>query len=179
MVVDPVLPLTSPNGPAAQGDADDVLATYKDHIFPLATIVTSTLSQARRLLGRRESVGVDEARSVTRALAQYGPKYVFVRIDGDCRDTETRGGVLYGRENEEFYEFADKKISTTNTPGTGCTLASAIAGFIARDYPVPDAAERAVGYLHEVIARSEGTALGQGPNRPLVHSADSIWVNYF
>ncbi|KAF4743618.1 hypothetical protein FOZ63_002316, partial [Perkinsus olseni] len=179
MVVDPVLPLTSTDGPAAQEDADAVLATYKDHIFPLATIVTSTLSEARRLVGRAESIGVDEARSVTRALAQYGPKYVFVRIDGDCLDTETRGGVLYGRENEEFYEFTDKKISTTNTRGAGCTLASAIAGFMARGYPVPDAVERAIGYLHEVIARSEGTPLGQGPNRPLVHSANSIWVNYF
>ncbi|KAF4655523.1 hypothetical protein FOL46_008209 [Perkinsus olseni] len=179
LVVDPVLPSTPTDDAAVQRDADDVLAAYKDHIFPLATIVTSTLSEARRLLGRRESVGVDEARSVARALAQYGPKYVLVRIDGDCRDTETRGGVLYGRENEEFYEYTDKKISTTNTPGAGCTLASAIAGFMARGYPVPDAVERAIGYLHEVIARSEGTPLGQGPNRPLVHSGNSIWVNYF
>ncbi|KAF4731705.1 hypothetical protein FOZ63_017202 [Perkinsus olseni] len=179
LVVDPVLPSAPADDSAAERDADDVLAVYKDRIFPLATVVTSTMSQARRLLGRAESIGVGEARSVARAVAQYGPKYVLVRADGDCPDGKTCSGVLYDRENEEFYEYTDKKISTTNTRGAGCTLASAIAGFMARGYPVPDAVERAIGYLHEIIARSEGTPLGQGPNRPLVHSANSIWVNYF
>ncbi|KAF4756898.1 hypothetical protein FOZ63_001798, partial [Perkinsus olseni] len=132
MVVDPVLVATSGDDLVAQKNAEDVLATYKEHIFPRATIVTPNLPEAQRLLGRKEITGVCEARAAAQALAQYGSKFVLVKGGHDESDPDTCRDVLYDREKDHFYEFTNKRIATTNTHGTGCTLASAISGFMAR-----------------------------------------------
>ncbi|EER05669.1 phosphomethylpyrimidine kinase, putative [Perkinsus marinus ATCC 50983] len=178
MVVDPVLVATSGDDLVAQKNAEDVLAMYKERIFPRATIITPNVVEAERILGRKEISGVYEARAAAQALAQYGSKYVLLKGGHDETDPKACRDVLYDREKDEFYEFTNRRIATINTHGTGCTLASAISAFMARGYPVPVAVERAIGYLHEVIVRSCGVPLGQGTNRPLVHSANSVWANY-
>lgn len=178
MVVDPVLVATSGDDLVAQKNADDVLAMYKERIFPHATIITPNLPEAQRILGRKEITGVYEARAAAQALAQYGSMYVLVKGGHDQSDPQACRDVLYDREKDKFFEFTSKRIATINTHGTGCTLASAISGFIARGYSVPDAVERAIGYVHEAIVRSCGVPLGQGTNRPLVHSINSVWANY-
>ncbi|KAF4676645.1 hypothetical protein FOL47_005798 [Perkinsus chesapeaki] len=154
MVVDPVLVATSGDDLVAAKNADDVLAMYKERIFPLATIITPNLPEAQKLLGRKEITGVYEARAAAEALAQYGSKFVLVKGGHDKAEPDTCRDVLYDREHDQFYEFNNKRISTNNTHGTGCTLASAISGFMARGFPVPDAVQHAIKYLHEAILRS-------------------------
>ena len=65
--------------------------------------------------------------------------------------------------------FEHERIDTRNTHGTGCTLASAIAGQLAgqisRDTP-PDlkaATERALIYVHRAIKAAPDLGQGNGP----------------
>jgi hydroxymethylpyrimidine/phosphomethylpyrimidine kinase len=54
------------------------------------------------------------------------------------------------------------RIDTPNTHGTGCTLSSAIASFLALGYPLEEAVAHAGDYLHKAILCGADRALGGG-----------------
>ena len=59
--------------------------------------------------------------------------------------------------------FESKRIETTSTHGTGCTLASAIAALLAQGTSVPDSVEQAREYLLKAIRAAKGFGTGHGP----------------
>jgi hydroxymethylpyrimidine/phosphomethylpyrimidine kinase len=59
--------------------------------------------------------------------------------------------------------FANPRIETTSTHGTGCTLASAIAAGIAQGIDLRDAVEGAILYVREAIRTAPGFGSGAGP----------------
>jgi hydroxymethylpyrimidine/phosphomethylpyrimidine kinase len=59
--------------------------------------------------------------------------------------------------------FAQPRIPTTSTHGTGCTLASAIAVGLAQGLELVPAIERALRYLAEAIRHAPGLGGGNGP----------------
>ncbi len=65
-------------------------------------------------------------------------------------------------ENETI-TLINTRIKTTNTHGTGCSLSSAIAGFLAHDYPLQDAVVQAEAYVHKGIKQSFKVGTGAGP----------------
>jgi hydroxymethylpyrimidine/phosphomethylpyrimidine kinase len=60
------------------------------------------------------------------------------------------------------------RIATHNGHGTGCTLSSAIAAFLAQGYAMPQAVEKARAYILGAIAAGADVHTGQGPG-PLNH----------
>ncbi len=73
--------------------------------------------------------------------------------------------------NESRYPY--RKIDTPNTHGTGCTLSSAIASFLALGLPLPQAVGRAEDYVHRAVEAGARyrTGKGHGP----VHHFWSWW----
>ena len=63
----------------------------------------------------------------------------------------------------ETLRFADPRIETRHTHGTGCTLASAIAAGLAQGMALPDAVGRARTYVRQAIAAAPGYGHGHGP----------------
>jgi hydroxymethylpyrimidine/phosphomethylpyrimidine kinase len=55
------------------------------------------------------------------------------------------------------------RITTRNTHGTGCTLASAIATGLAQNMTLIDAVQRARHYLQNAILHAPGLGAGHGP----------------
>jgi hydroxymethylpyrimidine kinase/phosphomethylpyrimidine kinase/thiamine-phosphate diphosphorylase len=75
--------------------------------------------------------------------------------------------VLY--DGQQFHYFAAPHINTSNTHGTGCTLAAAIATALAAGSTPVQAVAAAKGYLTASLAASSTLNLGQGPQHPFNH----------
>ena len=83
--------------------------------------------------------------------------------------------VLFDGERMEVLN--GPRIRTSNTHGTGCTTASAIAGCMARGMAVPAAVRAARGYLTQALERSAHLSIGSGPQRPFNHGCVAKLIN--
>jgi hydroxymethylpyrimidine/phosphomethylpyrimidine kinase len=54
-------------------------------------------------------------------------------------------------------------VATTNTHGTGCTLASAVTTGLAQGLPLNTAVKRALAYVQKAIQTAPGLGKGRGP----------------
>ena len=98
---------------------------------------------------RRAELAYDQRQTITMLAVQA---FHYKTVIGD---------VLF--DGRAFHEFASPRIETRSTHGTGCTFASAIAAFLARQEAVPDAVRRAKDYLTEALRRAEPIGHGHGP----------------
>jgi hydroxymethylpyrimidine/phosphomethylpyrimidine kinase len=145
------------------------VAALREELVPLATIVTPNLPEAGVLLDGEMPRTLDEMRDAVRALHRLGPAYVYLK-----------GGHLGGEESPDLLydgritiELTAKRIDTTNTHGTGCTLSSAIAALIPRRADVRRAVEEAKAYLTAAIAASDELRVGSGHGP--VHHFHNLW----
>ncbi|MGN6475576.1 MAG: bifunctional hydroxymethylpyrimidine kinase/phosphomethylpyrimidine kinase, partial [Mycobacteriales bacterium] len=87
------------------------------------------------------------------------PRWVLVKGGhlpvGDAVDLLTDGN--------EVLELAAERVDTVHTLGTGCTLASAIASYLALGQSVPDAVRGAKSYITGAIAAGFPLGAGIGP----------------
>ena len=68
----------------------------------------------------------------------------------------------------ELLWFKQKRISTNNIHGTGCTFSSAIAAYLARSYKLEDAVRAAKLYLTQSLKAGADKKLGKGQG-PVLH----------
>ena len=150
VVVDPVC-VSKHGDPLLVPEAVEAILV---ELLPLATVVTPNLDEVSRLTG----VDVDDAVSARRAadaLIGFGARWALVKgghLPGDPVDLLTDG--------DEVVELRAERLDTVHTHGTGCTLASAIAAYLALGRPVPEAVAEAKRYVTGAIAG--GFALGSG-----------------
>jgi hydroxymethylpyrimidine/phosphomethylpyrimidine kinase len=138
---------------------DDAIKALKNQLLPLATIVTPNLPEAGVLLERKVSQEEDMAQAAE-DIAQLGPSAVLVK-----------GGHLTNRESTDHLyiksPFTSKTISeehvdTPNTHGTGCTLSSAIASFLARENDLEEAATSGKLFLTNALKAGKDIRYGKG-----------------
>jgi len=153
VVVDPVMV-------AKSGDRllrEDAVAALR-RLLPLADVLTPNLPEAEDLLGHPVRT-YEEIREAARELQSLGPRNVVVK--GGHRGGESSIDVLF--DSRGFHEYASPRVDTSSTHGTGCTLSSAIAAFLARQETVPVAVKQAKEYLTEALRRAEPIGHGHGP----------------
>lgn len=158
LVVDPVMVATS-------GDAlfePAALATLRETLLPLATLVTPNLHEAEVLTGRPVAT-VAGMRDAARALLDLGARAALVtggHLAGEPTD------VLY--DGRSFREFSAPRIAGTNLHGAGCTLSAAVVAGLARGQDL----EVAVAAAKRFVTRAIATAprIGRGA-RPVNHLA--------
>jgi hydroxymethylpyrimidine/phosphomethylpyrimidine kinase len=150
VVVDPV-------GVSKHGDsllALDAVGAVRSALLPVATIVTPNLWEVEQLTGvtvREESRLLEAAA----AVKELGPRWVLIKgghLPGDPVD------LLYDGERE--YRFPGRRLDNAHTHGTGCTLASAIASYLALGRDMVGAVRAAKEYVTGAI--EGGFALGAG-----------------
>lgn len=155
VVVDPVA--VSKHGDALLGE--EAVDVVRGRLLPLATVATPNLDEVTQLTG---VVVADEAgmRVAARAVLGYGPRWVLVKgghLPGAERHAEAVDLLSDGR-TERWYRAP--RYANRHTHGTGCTLASALASYLALGHDVP----AAVGYAKEYVrgAIEAGFPLGAG-----------------
>jgi hydroxymethylpyrimidine/phosphomethylpyrimidine kinase len=67
--------------------------------------------------------------------------------------------------------FRGRRLETTNTHGTGCTLSAAITAHLANGESLHAAVRRSIDYVHNAIAGAPGLGAGHGPLNHLAADA--------
>ncbi len=158
LVVDPVF--VSKHGDTLL--ADDAVGALREHLLPLATVVTPNLPEAARLAGV-ERIGDREGMvRAAEAIAVHGPGTVVVKgghlPGGASPDLVLSGGRVEWLEGE--------RIAGRHTHGTGCVLSAAIAAELARGMDPPDACVAAKRFVERAIAAGVELGAGVGPVNP-------------
>ena len=154
LVLDPVM-IAKGGAPLLQSDAIEALKTQ---LLPKAALITPNIPEAEALSGVTIN-SPEQMREAAQRIAELGPKAVLVK--GGHLDSERIIDILY--INESFAEFEQPRIASSNTHGTGCTLASAIAAGLAGGMGLPQAVERAQRYVWQAIASAPQIGSGHGP----------------
>ena len=153
VVIDPVI--YAKNGsPLMQESA---ISALRSAVLPLATLLTPNIPEAEKLAGMEISSEAD-MREAARRIQALGPQNVLVK--GGHAQGEARDILLCG---EDFHIFASRRIPTKNTHGTGCTLSSAIAAYLARGEVLPEAVRKAKEYVTGAIEHALPLGHGCGP----------------
>ena len=145
IVFDPVMVATSG---AALADEATVAAFGK--LMDVATIATPNLPELKQLTSEEDPVAA--------ALALVGQHGCAVLIKGGHDEGDALADALI--EEDNMTSWQGQRIDTTSTHGTGCTLASAMAFFLAGGATLADAVARAREFVR--VALHDAPELGQG-----------------
>ena len=160
VVLDPVMA-------ASSGDAllaADAVASLRTKLIPRAALVTPNLPEAAALLG--EVVASGEA-----AITGQGRRLLAL----GCAAVLIKGGHGEGLESIDYLVTGSgtlalpaPRIATSNTHGTGCSLSSAIAAFLARGEALESAVRHAKAFITAAIASADRLDVGHG-HGPIHH----------
>ena len=153
LVVDPVMVAKS-GDPLLEKTA---IETLRSRLVPAASVITPNIPEAEALTGVNITSD-SEARAAAEKLVGMGAKSVVIK--GGHRKGPA---VDLFYDGSQFREFTAERIATSNTHGTGCTFASAIAAGLAKGLTLFDAVAMAKDYVTEAIRRSFPIGQGHGP----------------
>lgn len=155
IVLDPVMV-------AKGGDkliTDEALNVLKKKLFSLSDLITPNLREAEVLVGYSIHLPVDMEKS----SRELGEKYqTNILIKGGHAENEKCADVLYCYKTKRLHWFSVERIITSNTHGTGCTFAAAIASYLAQGNDIVTAVSKAKNYLTQAITAGCGYFLGHG-----------------
>jgi hydroxymethylpyrimidine/phosphomethylpyrimidine kinase len=153
LIFDPVL--TSGRGDDLSGE--DVISAMREMLLPQTTLLTPNAPEARRLA---ESDADDTEPSIdvcAQRLIDMGAQYVL--ITGTHENTPEVVNTLYG-ENGVLQRDRWERLPGSYH-GSGCTLASAIAGCMAGGAGIEDAVRDAQDYTWQALAHGFRPGMGQ------------------
>jgi hydroxymethylpyrimidine/phosphomethylpyrimidine kinase len=162
VVVDPVMVATS-GDPLILKPTIDALKTG---LFPLASLITPNLKETALLL-EREVNNVEDMKKAAFDLLSFGSKAVLVK-GGHLQD-KIISDVLWLQGENQAHTFDADYIQTENLHGTGCTLSSAIASYLALGYTLIQAVSLAKQYVSQAILYGRDVTIGHG-HGPLNHA---------
>ncbi|WP_194436966.1 bifunctional hydroxymethylpyrimidine kinase/phosphomethylpyrimidine kinase [Vibrio fluminensis] len=155
LVVDPVMVATS-------GDLlleQSAISTLKTELLPLADIITPNLPEGAALTSLAIPQSQAEMNDMINDLRQLGAKAVLLK-GGHLEKDHNSNDLLITMNNAEL--ISAKRHQTKNTHGTGCTLSSAIASYLAQGNELTDAVKLAKHYISQAIAHADQLQVGQG-----------------
>jgi hydroxymethylpyrimidine/phosphomethylpyrimidine kinase len=153
IVVDPVMVATS----GAKLLSDDAINTLVNELIPLADIITPNIPEAEVLSGMKIK-NIADMESAIKIISKLGSK-----------STLLKGGHMVNDANDLLYYddkliwINGKRINNNNTHGTGCTLSSAIASNLAKEYSIEESIKRSKYYLSKCLEQMLDLGKGSGP----------------
>ena len=127
-------------------------------LLPYALLVTPNIPEAETLIKKRIQT-LEDVIKAGKEILKFGPKFVLIK--GGHTNKSFIEDVLISKNNIKI--FKNKKIKTKNTHGTGCTLSSAIASFISKNYSMNESCRRSIQYVHKAILLNPKFGRGHGP----------------
>jgi hydroxymethylpyrimidine/phosphomethylpyrimidine kinase len=164
VVLDPVMV-------AKSGDrllSEQAIDALRQHLFPIADLITPNLPEAEALLGRAVNERGDMERAATDLLG-FGAGAVLLKgghLQGERVSDVLAQRLESGGMATRWFEYP--RVDTANTHGTGCTLSSAVAAYLARGQTLQDAVAAARDYVQAAIEAGAAFELGRG-HGPVLH----------
>ena len=154
-VLDPVMVATS-------GDLlleQEAVRVIRDELLPQAALVTPNLPEAAILVGEAIEDEDGMARAAEKITGEMGAQAVLLK-GGHLTSGDRIVDILY---DGAVRAFRSRRIDTTSTHGTGCTLSAAITAQLARGESLHAAVRTSIEYVQSAIATAPGLGRGHGP----------------
>ena len=188
IVLDPVMVATSGH----RLIEESAIKVLREELLPLARVITPNIPEAEILVGHEikcqselAAVARELSEKVSRGLNGLGSssfwagmttpssvmagsighppaRRVSVLMKAGHLTDERLVDVFYNAEEDRILELPSARIDTPNTHGTGCTLSSAFASFLAQGFSLDRAARAATAYIHGAIASGAQFGIGHG-----------------
>lgn len=151
IVIDPVMISTS----GAELINSDAINKVVKILFPLSTLITPNKSEAKAL------TGTDDIHEQARLLYDMGAKNILLK-GGDSENNKYKIDYLAIEGESKLIELKSDAIETINSHGTGCTLSSAIACFLAQNYDLTTSVRKAKKYISMALFSGKNVSIGNG-----------------
>ena len=159
VVVDPVMVATS----GARLISEDAVEALISELLPRAALITPNIPEAEVLA----DMAITDRTAMTAAAARIHERTHAAVLMKGGHSIDDANDLLVDDTGARWFE--GRRIATSNTHGTGCTLSSAIASNLARGIDTDTAVAQAKAYLSGALAA--GLDLGHGSG-PLAHTFD-------
>lgn len=160
LVFDPVMVATSGH----KLIEDDTIQSIIKQLFPIADIITPNLDEAS-VLAQMPIKSVDDMYVAGEKIKALGCNSLLLK--GGHLESEQLTSLFFSTDGQVI-EYHSRKYDTNNTHGSGCTLSSAIASYIAQGKTFSDAVALAQDYVQQAIFYGKDVQTGKG-NGPLNH----------
>lgn len=156
-ILDPVM-VSSSGHRLLSPDAQEVV---KERLLPLSTLVTPNIPEMEALTAMSLTTA-EEKLSAAQYLLSLGAQAVLLK--GGHEEGDTKCDTLYELDGRNITQLhlSTPTVATKNIHGTGCTLSSAIAAFMARGLALREAVQEAKNYISEAILSGADIAIGNG-----------------
>jgi hydroxymethylpyrimidine/phosphomethylpyrimidine kinase len=137
--------------------SESAVSTLKSVLLPLATVITPNVPEAEVLSNMNIKSKSDMVTSA-QEISKYYDGNILIKgghLQG-CADD-----LLYTSDGEIVW-FENVKIDNPNTHGTGCTLSSAIASYLAKGFTIEESIHCAKDYVTKAIAYGLNVGHGNG-----------------
>ena len=164
IILDPVM--------IAKGGAklinDDAIQLLKNKLIKKVSLITPNIPEAEILTNTKIKTTKDMIYAAS-ILIRFGAKNVLVK--GGHLDTKFVEDVFVNKKDIKIIK--NKRITTKNTHGTGCTLSTAICTFFSCGKTLKKSCELAAEYVHSAIGSNLNYGKGHGP----INHLSSILIN--
>lgn len=160
VVFDPVMVATSGH----RLIEDQTIETIIKKLLPIAAIITPNMDEAA-ILSETVVKTLGDMQLAGRNIKKLGCRNILLK--GGHQQTKTITSLLLDEANK-YHSFEYDKIKTNNTHGSGCTLSSAIASFMAQGKTIFEAVNLGQEYVFKAIQSGADVQTGKG-NGPLNH----------
>lgn len=167
----PVFVVLDPVMVAASGDKlieDNTTDVIIDELFPVVDLITPNLYEAEIVSGEKIT-SLEDMQSIAPALLS---KCKFaILLKGGHLEGETIYNLYLDKETNKQEVLQSSKINTNNIHGSGCTLSSAIASYLAKGNTMFNSVKLAEEYINNAIHHGKDIKTGKGSG-PLNHFFD-------
>ena len=164
IILDPVM--------IAKGGAklidDKAIKLLKTKLIKKVSLITPNIPEAEILTKTKIKTKEDMIFAAS-ILIDLGAKNVFIK--GGHLDKKVVQDIFVNKK--EIFIIKNRRIATSNTHGTGCTLSSAIATFYACGKTLKRSCELATKYVNNSIRSNLNYGKGHGP----INHLSSIIIN--
>jgi len=155
LVIDPVMVATS-------GDLllqASAIESLKSELLPLADVITPNLPEAAALINSEVPKNEAEMSAMIEALRLLGANSVLLKGGHLEKDKNSTDLLIL---KDAIQRLSTPRIKTRNTHGTGCTLSSAIASYLAQGHELQVAVQLGKKYITQAITSADTLNIGKG-----------------
>ena len=164
IILDPVM--------IAKGGAklidDEAVKLLKNQLIKKVSLITPNIPEAE-ILTKTKIKNKEDMIFAASILLELGAKNVFIK--GGHLNSKIVQDIFVNKK--EIMIIENKRITTSNTHGTGCTLSSAISTYFACGKTLKRSCELATKYVNNSIRSNLNYGKGHGP----INHLSSIIVN--
>lgn len=153
LVFDPVLA----SGRGDEFSGEEIISAMRELLLPQTTLLTPNAPEARRLAESDDDDGEPSIAVCAQRLIEMGAQYVL--ITGTHENTPQVVNTLYGPEGVIRRDEWERLPGSYH--GSGCTLASAIAGCLAGGADIEEAVRDAQDYTWQTLKNGFRGGMGQ------------------